>query len=762
MLNHIKINSPEDFFTELKDRPSRGVYFYRITGCNQKVIDFIKKYYDAALKSGVIIEGKIPNPDNKNLDYYNEVMGSTFSLDKTFISKSIKKWLPRMNDYQSSAVSSAIYDTLLSLRNEGKNDNMLKNTYIKFMCWLYYKFERILSRLGESNVPKILYEGEISNYELLLIRILSGSGCDVVLLQYKGDAAYLKLDAGSRFSDELVLPGTAPFPESFNLKQLRATMAEEKNIQNLYGRMPSVTNCTNAWIKGNGLEDIKTPVSERGNDANLFYNCFYRINGAENKISWVSDLYQFRLGIKNSGRKVVIVDNNIPRPAVDEINGIHKQPNYTVLDRLITDMTSNLSFISDTELKSLVKKSYIDALRDFAKTPQCNLNKVTNRAVYLMCWLKRYYRELFEGWKMPEIACFIYMGGCKDEAEAMFVKILSRLPVDVLILVPDKDQQKCCLNDELLYEITYDDSVKLDKYPTDMSGVRVGTVAYHAEQELDTIMYQDSGMYRNRQYGQANSIILTTMYEEVEQLWGTELKYRPNFSTEGNEVTIPVICAKICGVKDMDLAAYWTGIKRLFTQDTLIINRFPCFSSDAANPISSYVHGFIKDGMLEREKIKSHQCYQYSVLREETQEYILDKLQMLISNKFVKGTFENGTEYSIIASILNLEKRIVHLIQKFDFTKVNPKIVCLSLDEQCMSPEDTAVFTFLSLIGFDIAVFVPTGYQTVEKYFNPGKSIFQEHQEGDYVYDLNAPDFRKVMDRSNKPTWREKFFRRGN
>ena len=55
------------------------------------------------------------------------------------------------------------------MRRNGKTENMLKNAYIKFMCWLYYKFERIVNQLGENELPKILYEGDISNYELMLI-----------------------------------------------------------------------------------------------------------------------------------------------------------------------------------------------------------------------------------------------------------------------------------------------------------------------------------------------------------------------------------------------------------------------------------------------------------------------------------------------------------------------------------------------------------------------------------------------------------------
>lgn len=759
MIDTIQISRLEDFFTELRSRPKKGIYFYRITSYNDKINEFIKKYYDCARRSGVIIEGRIPNPDQKNLAYYTEMMGSAFRLDMTFMTQSLKKWLPRMNQHQLSAVAGAMYDTLDTLRKEGKNENMLKNAYIKFMCWLYYKFERIVSKLGENEIPKILYEGDISSYELLLIRILAGSGCDIVLLEYHGDEAYLKLDPSSAYSKELQMPDTKAFPEDYSLKNLRRTMTEQMTTQRLYGKMPNITNCTNAWIKGNGLPDFEIPIDKRGDDPNVFYNCYYRIMGVNDKVNFVNELYRFRQGIKNSGRNVVVVDNSIPQPTYDEISRLNKK-NYPNVETLIMDLSSKIT-VRDTELQSQMIKTFVDIVRSLEKEPNTNINKITTKAVYLVCWLKRYTDMLFPNWKMPEIACFIYMGGCKNENEALFIRLLARLPVDVLILVPDKTQN-CCLDDELLYQVTFEDSMVIAKYPQDTSGLQVGTVAYHAEKELDRIMYQDSGIYRNQQYGQAETIILRTMYEEVEQLWTQPLKYRPNFSTSGGEVTIPVLCAKICGVKNRDLAAYWGGIKRLFTPETMMIQKFPCIEQGKPNPIRGYAHQFIENGKLKRDVIKRHSCYQYSVLRDEAQEHILDKLQMLISNEFIQGTFQNGTEYTIIATVLNLDKNIVRLIQNFDFTKVNPKVICLSLNEQSMSLEDTILFTFLGLVGFDIAVFVPTGYQTVERFYNPGKSIFQEHQEGEYIYDLSVPNFSKINSKPAHTSWRDKLFRRGN
>ena len=75
---------------------------------------------ESARKAGVVIEGKIPNPDEKNLAYYNEIMGMDFQMNPAFIETALKKWLPRMNSFQRKNVAYSIYDTLDSLRKSAK------------------------------------------------------------------------------------------------------------------------------------------------------------------------------------------------------------------------------------------------------------------------------------------------------------------------------------------------------------------------------------------------------------------------------------------------------------------------------------------------------------------------------------------------------------------------------------------------------------------------------------------------------------------
>lgn len=756
MFEHVKLQRLDDFFIELSNRDKKGIYFYRINGYNDQICEFIIKYYEAARTSGVVIEGRIPNPDEKNLSYYNEIMGMNFQLSIGFIASSLKKWLPRMSDYQRNAVAASIFDTLDSLRKSGKNDNMLKNAYIKFMCWLYYKFERIVSQLGNDKLPKILYEGNISNYELLLIEILANAGCDVVVLQYSGDDIYRRLDPDSVRSDLLHLPDMECFPSDFSLKWVRREIQNSHNMERLYGKKSEYMNCTNAWIKGTGLEDFKTSIQNRGNDPKLFYNCYYRISGVEDKLTYLNELYQFQLELKHNDRRVVIIENEISQPTTDEISLI-KRKNYVTQDDMLAGLSCNIKNPANIELQRLMLKAYIDIILEESKVSGMSLNRLTNKAVILLCWIKRYQDELFGNWRMPDISCFIYLGGCKNENEAMFIRFLARLPVDVLILNPNLNV-KCCLQDKLLYELKYEDSLAVTKYPQENSEIQIGTAAYHAERELDVLMYQDSGMYRNQQYAKANSVILQTMYEEIAILWAQEVKYRPNFSIVDDVVNIPVIFAKISGVKDNNLKQYWSGVKSLQNDKTYFITNVPFINSTDSNPIKRYATEFFRNGRVQKNKIKVHPSYQYGVLREEIQDHILEKLQLLIDQKIIKGTFENGTEYTIVSTVLNMNKEIIRMIQKFDFTKVNPKIVYINTMDKVISLEDSILMAFLSLAGFDIVFFVPTGFQSVEKYFN--RKLMEEHQTGEYVYDLHTPDFGTVSSTTRR-MWRDKIFKRG-
>ena len=901
---HMKIQSLDDFFVPLSGRSEKGIYFYRFNKTSDKIDEFIYKYYNAARKSGVVIDGKIGNPTESNLSYYQEIMGMDFQMSMGFISDSLKKWLPRMRAIQRENIAGAIYDVLDGLRRSGKNENMLKNAYIKFMCWLYYKFEGVVEQMNGENIPKIFFVGDIVGYEFMLINILADAGCDVVFVQLHGDVSYLKVDENLERSFEYVGENGAAeqnmvreFAADFSIKSMlenhdfkaqrengqgtvssqaeiqrvksHGTGGSQVDVQNIQrqesgipqaegkstkslqnkkslnikvqsteadninimadrgGSQPkmsykvSTRNCTNVWIEGNGLDDFLQPAGVRkdrfrklyenerrtekvnnvDNAQNLhirnaekvnnvenvqnlhnirniennlgngmfsadnaqgygadkdkiFLNCYVRINGVWDKLTYENELYQFYLSLKAMKRNVVVISELIPKPDVDEIAKI-RRGNYRDVFQLVKGLELNINFTENPIVSEFLINSFEETVYGEADRlgTGANINKMLNKAVYLLCFINRYQTQFFKNFSYDNIPCFIYMGGCNDENEAMFMHFLARTPIDVLILCPNR-AERCRLEDNILYDINYEEQLAIDKFPIQNSGLHIGTAAYHAERELDTLMYNDDTIFRDKQYDKARTVSLQTMDREIKILWETEIKYRPGFSTVDGFVNIPVIFSKFSGVKDGNVREYMIMLKKLMTPETVVVDKVPNILSTDANPIKEYATEFFKNGRLHRDKIKKSRAYRYGFLRDEMQDYILDKLEFLIAQKYIKGTFENGTEYTIVSVALNLPKEVTRLLQAFDFTKKNPKLLYINTSDELISLEDTIYLTFLHLLGFDVALFVPTGYN-MEKYFN--LKLMEEHQLGD---DIQIPDWESIP-LSLHTSWRDRLFRHG-
>lgn len=735
-----RIEKLHDYFSVCSCRREQAVFFYRMAGYSGEVAAFLTQYDQAARTNGVVIEGRIPNPDPKQLDYLAEMMGSDFQLDAGFLTQKLTRWLPRLTGAQREAVVTAMTATLQDLQAHGKNENMLRNAYIKYMCWLYYKFERILGCLGGDELPKILYDGTVSSYELQLLVILARAGADIVLLERAGDAGYLRCDPTSQYAQLYQAPGLTPFPADFSLRQLREQGRQQAERQKLYGAPAGIAPCTNAWMKAPDVKEILTAVRARGDDPKLFYNAFVVQYGVEDKLLFPSDMVAFYQQLKREGRKVCLENGRLPPPTPEEIAAVRRR-NHQTAEQLAADLAANLQSPNNQQLQTLMRQAFLDVVLEEDKAVGGNLNRLLNKAVYLVAWMKRYQKDLFQNWQAPEVGVFILFGACSGDNEALFLRLLAKLPVDVLVLLPDLNAP-CVLKDPALLDLHKEHSLPMTDFPVEPSQMRVRTAAYQAEREMDSILYQNTGLYRAKQHQKAEAVTLQTMYEEIGLLWDQELKYRPGFAAEGDMVTVPVLLEKICGIKDGPILPYWLEIKKLVTPETTLVTKLPWQTGLEANPMKPYATQFLRQGRLQREKIKQHKDYPYGILRPEIQDYLLDKLQVLLDEKLIAGTYQNGTEYTIVSTILGLPKDLLRRIQNFDFTKKNPKLIIISTTEETLSLEDSILVAFLNLVGFDILFFVPTGYQSIEKYFQ--KPFANEHQLGPYRYDLQVPDFRTL------------------
>lgn len=747
MLLHQKIKGLEDFFKRQSERKPKGVYFYRINSYDETILEFIRKYYDLAKREGAIIDKNIENPTADNIAYFNEIIGDKYVHGPGFMAEALKKWLPRIKDYQRASIADGIYDTLEVLRRQGKNIDILKNNFIRIMCWLYYNFYNIMERLGNDDVPKIIFWGNVNFSELSTLKILSNAGADIILVQPGGDSKYMTIDPKSEYSIDLGM-GSESFPAGFDLQWLLKQHEEDKSKRLLYSNKANAKANTNTWLSGDLFEDLKN--TRRGENTSFFYNMFARINGCDNRNTYVNNLYLLYQDLKKANRSIKVINNKITNPSVDEISKI-KRGNYANENQLIMDLKKNINLKSNTFI-DVARDAFVDTMIETGKLMNMDLNKMMNKGIYILCWFQRYIPDLLGNTDIHSPApILIYFGNVETDTESLFLNMVAKLPIDVIIFNPEKKGDK--LTGERLYEVHFEETLKVNEYPTDGNNLSMGTMAYNAERDLDTMMYSDTGMYRDMQFSKANIIKLSTTYEEINIYWKQEARFRPNFSTVDDIVNIPVMFAKISGVANSDTNTYFQNIKDLLTDTTLIYKNENIYDRNCT--VAAGVPSFFKNGRLDREGIKHSQIYKYDYLRAETQEYILDKLSELLRRKTIAGTGQNGTEYKIITIVLDLPKEILRFIQSFDFTKCPPKLIIVNTTETVISLEDSIIVAFLNLIGFDIVFFIPTGYDNVNKYFN--NQIMEEHIIGNYLYDIAIPDFNRLRSVKEK---KKSFFSR--
>lgn len=767
MYNIITTTLLDDLFTAYSKRTNKGAYLLRSFSYGKDIEGFLQKLIVNRSKYNVLFIDKFNNPDEQQLDYYESVLGLEFSNTRQFYENAFAKWLTRLNPAQKNTLIDSLEETFNMLLKSGKTESILKNIYVKFMCWFYYKLESILSSLGNDNFPKIIYTGNISYHELLLVHLLAESGCDIFLL-INDIESYKKADGNHSLSHIFEDSNKLPFPNDFSAHYIlnklakNNTAAQQNSPSNQQANKPNQSQIsgsskitlppnipnvnTNAWLyttvessknlAATPLEILNAflmPEGERG-DGNTIYNLFIRINGIWDRTTSVKDLFSWQKKLSQNGRNIIEI-NKIDIPSMQETQNIPRF-NITSKEDIVAGIYPVLQKTSVPRLNNIIYKAFYDVIMN---DDEDKLNRLNNKAIYLAVWFNRFAGRLYANYKDDNnMPVFIYFGGAKSNFECIFLKFLSHILCDVLILCPSEND-KCMLEDGKLFSVSYDEFLNIHELPKTPDDAVIGTVAYHAEQDLTNVLYDNSGLYRQRQYKHADTLKLQTMLEEINILWHETGTYRPGFETMDNTVLLPVIAAKINGIKNGNKKQYWENIKKKLGDDTVLIKSVPYIKN--INTTNFKAHELIRNGKILVDVIKSSPKYKYKILRNETQEHIFNKIQLLLDSKIIKGTFTQGMEYRILNVLLDLNKDIIRLIQKFDFTKYIPKVVVLAFSENSCSIDDAILLAFLHFAGFDIAIYTPTGYQVVETYYN--EPLFVDYQAGEYDYDMKEEDIDK-------------------
>lgn len=726
MAEQVRLKDMEEYFRPFDKRSSNGVFFCRMVGYDETSILFLSRYYFHCKQLGIYLKEALKNPSEEEVSSFIRTVEVGFNCCYDYMRHVVTRWMNDLNPSQKQLLWDALWQEISLLKNEGSGESILKNAVVKYLCWAKKIFSGLLGKLPFTSAPKILYEGDISKYELGMLRILSTLGCDVLIVNFAGEGSYKKADASLRYSQAIYYP-QAGTPE---VHFTQIDWAQEEKRQAVKQELAQLEDCTvtNQWLGENLWEDCMKPAEQRGHTPGKLYNLFVELQGVEEAELYLNELFQLRQKLSQKERPYVLVEKFIENPSMEEVEKI-KLPVCQSSEELILALIEAFQ-VSGTHLQNqLGKKAFLEILN---KEKSANLGKLKNIGVCLLCWIQRYQKELFSN-RGTQVPLFLLYGCCEGQNESRFLNLLAAMGVDVLVLCPDLSLESRLEGDKVQRR-KLPNSMALEGYPKIQPKIALSTMAYRAEQELDTLLYQDTGLYRTQQFVRSSPVILKTTYEEIDILWREEAKYRPHFRAGENTVCVPVIFAQVSGVKNENLLMYKEEIRKKITEDTIFISEVPCLKGTDDNPIKPYVTQFFKDGKIMKEAVCKHPRYAYGYLKENVQELIFEKIQELIDQKLIRSP-GGGVEYLILSTLLNLDKKTLRLIQKYDFTKEIPKLVLVHTKESVCSLEDAVYITFLSLIGFDVLLYLPTGYQVFAQYLD--KPLMEEHQAGEYMFDLN-------------------------
>lgn len=277
---------------------------------------------------------------------------------------------------------------------------------------------------------------------------------------------------------------------------------------------------------------------------------------------------------------------------------------------------------------------------------------------------------------------------------------------------------------------------------------RTETDAFQAKEKFDEMFYDnESFIYKPWQFAdyKVNVNTLKTTYEEI-TIWSQqEALLRPGWRIEGDRVYIPNLFSKINGLhKDSKL--YMDDINLLIeNNETLFFKRFPIYRRFPVQGIvKKYSSLLNSDGVINKEKLLSSTYWRYKELKASTQELMADRivefcklhdfwkyrnlkinlnLSMIdkISN-YVTSTSKTSIDeklmkISIFEVLTNLDKKILNLLQNFDYPKKIPKVILYhNRKSGTFTFADAIIIMFLNSLGVDIIIYSPGGTSDIENF----------------------------------------------
>ena len=683
--------------------------------------------FAAVKKNGLFFESKLPLASTVEIS-----QAASFAAANLDDERAIKAGLDAMfTDKRISGDTAQIAKLLLEAMNCcGANK---KNTYYVILCWLM--------KYAAEKPAEILYVNKASKRELYLLYMLNVLGAAVTYVSLGEDAEF---DAFPHKNAVQIISGaqSAPVQIDFanvDLSRERQLADMRQAEESAAGRIQRA-DTTAAGIFEDMMVTHKQRVIKRGG---VFTdNCeipvyMAALIGYDEEAVYTNMLVKFKEGFASSKKQLIFIGKNLDNPTAEEVKLLGTVPRRST-EEMLDGLALLIKLPGDAVRTALAQKALKEVLISIAATNQTVALNYGNK---LITWLYRCTQARKYSVQYEDIPLILYYGDI-SQSELYFLHFMSRSGFDVIYITPNKSMLQLTAEkntDGRMQIFELPKSKDSGEYPDKPIKMKMATVAYSAERELDEMMYNgDAGIFRDFQFPNSQSITLKTTYEEIDILWKHEAKFRSGFSVSGNLVCVPNIFAKISGVKDGNISAYWDDVRAKLTPDTVLYVKTSGAPQQGGLDLSAY-RGFYRNTKIDTERLKNSMLNKYSYLPDRIQDLILFKLQETVDSGYLKLQGDD-LMCAVMHYGLNLDKEMLKIIQRFDFTKQIPKLIFIDPVEETFTVQECIMAVLCSIIGFDVVIYTPTGYKNIETFVKP--DAFEEHTMNEFLYNVEVPKFK--------------------
>lgn len=481
--------------------------------------------------------------------------------------------------------------------------------------------------------------------------------------------------------------------------------------------------------------DLWKPNSVRSRYS-AFKPVFRRFEGADNESEY-NDLCRT---IKDSADdSTLIIDGNfLFQPRLDVLSQIKKEIASINLDHITRDF---LVMFADPQMNEV----YLRALNyTFALAKRNGRFKNRKQEENFICnqivLSTQYLLNLpFKADEAPKV--IVYDLGSLDEKGFWFLMLCYLMGMDILVLEPGRESAFWQYDLDHLSTLNRSrpSSARLSFEQRAAAGKpieKVRTTVSTLSSQTDESLFGQTGVFKPWMY--RGIVPKHVQFEgtriDLEGSWEREARLREGFKADKKEITVPSFYVEIDGV-DRNRAEYLQLLNKMKKAENTFVDPIRGKGLFSSIPPKSeavrLVFAMNPNGTFNAEKLREMPGYVFDSISAETADVLVKKLNDFISSRSPALSKEERVQSAAI--LLSMSKPIARMLENFDYPFQVPKVLLFLNREERVIKEAALMLEFLSSLGFDVAVFSPSGVSGLS---DRKRSVIRLDQ---MVYDMDYP-----------------------